>query len=405
MTFNVEKVRKDFPILGRKINGKKLVYLDNAATTQKPFQVIEAMDAYYREHNANVHRAIHKLSEEATQLYEEAHAKTSTFINAKGMEEIVFTKNATESLNLAAYSLMNGLEKGDEIVLTQMEHHSNLVPWQQLAKRRGVAIRWIPVSTKGFLLDEKAASKLISKKTKIVALAHVSNTLGTINDVQKISKIAHENGALCVVDAAQSVPHFKVDVQKIGCDLLAFSGHKMLGPTGIGVLYGKKELLERMPPFLMGGGMIREVAFSGSTWNSLPWKFEAGTPNTAEAVGLGAAIDYLNSLGMKNIEEYENKLIVYAKKQFSSVKGVTTYFPANQAGVFSFNVDGVHAHDVSSILDSEGIAVRGGHHCTMPLMSVLHVSGTARASIYAYNTKEDVDALMSGIERVKKVFS
>ncbi len=401
--FNVERIKKDFPILKKKVRGKKLVYLDNAATTQKPFQVIEAMNSYYREHNANVHRAIHQLSEEATQLYEKAHEDAANFVGAAGMEEIVFTKNTTESLNLVAYSLVPTLKRGDEIVLTQMEHHSNFVPWQQLAKRHGITLKFIEINNNGKLSD-KSIEKNITKKTKIVAVAHVSNSLGTINDVRKIAKIAHENNALCVVDGAQSVPHMKVDVKKLDVDFLAFSGHKMLGPTGIGVLYGKKELLEEMGPFLFGGGMIKEVGWKDTTFIDAPWKFEAGTPNIAEAAGLSAAIRYLEKIGMENIEKQEKKLVDYTLKKLSGMKGVVGYGPKKKAGVFSFNVDGVHAHDVSAILDSEGVAIRGGHHCTMPLMSLLGVSGTSRASISVYNDEKDIDALCGGIEKVKKVF-
>jgi cysteine desulfurase / selenocysteine lyase len=404
MTFDAGKIRKDFPIFSKKVNGKRLVYLDNAATTQKPLQVIKAMDSYYREHNANVHRAIHQLSEEATALYEKAHKGAARFINASGMEEIIFTKNATEGLNLAAYSLTAGLKKDDEIVISQMEHHSNLVPWQQMALQRGLSLRYIPVAKTGELSIENI-QKTITKKTKIVAVAHVSNTLGTINDVQKISKIAHENGALCVVDGAQGVPHLPVDVRKLGVDLLSFSGHKMLGPTGIGVLYGKKDVLEKMPPFLMGGGMIREVGWEKTSWNDLPWKFEAGTPNVAEAVGLSAAIDYLEGIGMKNVEKREQELVNFTLKKLSSIKDVDSYGPKKRAAVFSFNVKGVHAHDVSAILDSEGVAIRGGHHCTMPLMGILGVAGTSRASLSVYNTEEEIDALCAGIEKVKKVFA
>ena len=401
---NVERIKKDFPILRKKVRGKRLVYLDNAATTQKPLQVVEAMNSYYREHNANVHRAIHQLSEEATQLYEKAHEDAAHFIGAAGMEEIVFTKNTTESLNLVAYSLVPTLKKGDEIVLTQMEHHSNLVPWQQLAKRHGIALKYIEIDDQGEL-NEQSIKKNITKKTKIVAVAHVSNTLGTINDIKKISKIAHEHGALCAVDGAQSVPHMEVDVRKLDADFLAFSGHKMLGPTGIGVLYGKKELLDGMQPFLFGGGMIKEVGWKDTTFADAPWKFEAGTPNIAEAAGLSAAIAYLGKIGMGNVEKREQKLASYALHQLSAIKDITLYGPKKRAGVFSFNIDGVHAHDVSAILDSEGIAIRGGHHCAMPLMSLLGVPGTGRASLSVYNDEDDIDALAGGIEKVKKVFS
>ncbi len=401
---NVPKVRKDFPIFQRKVRGKKLTYLDNAATTQKPMQVIESMNEYYRKHNANVHRAIHQLSEEATQLYEKAHEDCARFIGAAGMEEMVFTKNTTESLNLVAYSLVPTLKKGDEIVLTQMEHHSNLVPWQQLAKRHHIKVKFIDIDRNGEL-DHRSIAQNITKKTKIVSVAHVSNTLGTINDVKRIAKIAHEHGAVCVVDGAQSVPHMKVDAQKLDVDFLAFSGHKMLGPTGIGVLYGKQELLEKMQPFLFGGGMIREVGFKETTFIDAPWKFEAGTPNIAEAVGLSAAIAYLEKIGMENVEKQEKKLVGYALKTLGAAGDVAVYGPQKRAGVFSFNVGSVHAHDVSAILDSLGVAIRGGHHCTMPLMSVLGIVGTSRASISVYNDERDIDALILGIEKVKQVFS
>jgi cysteine desulfurase/selenocysteine lyase len=400
---HAKKLRKDFPLLKKRVRGKKLVYLDNAATTQKPVHVIEAMDSYYREHNANVHRAIHQLSEEATQLYENAHRDAAEFIGAAGMEEVIFTKNTTESLNLVAYSLVPTLKRGDEIVLTQMEHHSNLVPWQQSAKRHNITLKFIEIDDTGEL-DKKSIEKNITKKTKLVAVAHVSNSLGTINDVKTIAQIAHENGAVCIVDGAQSVPHMKVDVKRLDVDFLAFSAHKMLGPTGIGVLYGKKELLQEMTPFLYGGGMIREVKWKDTSFIDLPWKFEAGTPNVAEGVGLSAAIAYLKKIGMDNIEKQEKKMVEYSLKKLSSVKNITTYGPKRRAAVFSFNVDGVHAHDVSAILDSEGIAVRGGHHCTMPLMSLLGVPGTARASLSVYNDEDDIDMLIKGIEKVKKVF-
>ncbi|MBS3111241.1 cysteine desulfurase [Candidatus Woesearchaeota archaeon] len=405
MAFDVRKIREDFPILEKPIReGKRLVYLDTAATAQKPRQVIGAMDEFYRRHNANVHRAIHQLSEEATEIYEEAHRAVAGFINAGSMEEVIFTKNATESLNLLAYTLVPRLKKGDEIVLTQMEHHSNLVPWQQLAKRQGTPIKFITL-TSDHQLNKESVEKTITDKTKVVAVAHVSNTLGTINDVQEIAKMAHERHAWCVVDGAQSVPHLPIDAQKLGCDFLAFSGHKMYGPSGIGVLYGRKELLEEMPPFLFGGGMIRSVDWEGSAWNGLPWKFEAGTPPMAEAAGLLAAVTYLKGIGMGAIGKHEKELASYALKTLSSLKNVTLYGPRkNRAGVFSFNVKGVHAHDVAAILDAEGIAVRGGHHCTMPLMSVLGVPGTARASLGIYSTTEDIDALAAGIGKVQKVF-
>ena len=402
--FDVESIRKDFPILQRKVHNKPLVYLDNAATSQKPKQVIDAIVNYYNSYNANIHRGIHKLSEEATLEYEKAHEKVAEFIGADGMEEIIFTKNTTESLNLLAYSLTLSLKKGDEIVLTEMEHHSNIVPWQQLAKQRGLAVKYIKINEEGEL-DAKSISESITQKTKIVSATHASNVLGTINPIQEISKIARENNALMVVDGAQSVPHMKVDVKSIGCDFLAFSGHKMLGPTGIGVLYGRKELLEKMNPFLYGGDMIREVKFDGTTFNHLPWKFEAGTPNIAAGIGLGAAVDYLNKIGMGKIRMQDKELTEYAMKKLNEIGGVIIYGPKEERGaVVSFNIDNVHPHDVSEILDSEGIAIRAGHHCCMPLMKLLDVQGTARTSFYLYNTKEEIDKLIEGIKKVKEVF-
>ncbi len=395
-------LRKDFPILGRKVNGKSLVYLDNAATSQKPFNVIDAISRYYKVYNANVHRGIHSLSEEATVEYERAHSKSASLINS-GFEEIIFTKNTTESINLLAYSLGLRLEKGDEILLSEMEHHSNLVPWQQIAKSRKATVKYVRVTTDG-LLDMDDLNSKLGKNTRIVSIAHVSNVLGTINPVRKIGKLVHDAGALFVVDAAQSVPHMPVDVKSIGCDFLAFSAHKMLGPTGIGVLYGKKGLLQEMPPFLYGGDMIREVSFEDSRFNDLPWKFEAGTPNIAGAVGFGAAIDYLRKVGMENIFDHEKNLAAYALKLLSDAK-VEVYGPKYRAGVVAFNLPGIHAHDVAAILDQEGIAVRGGHHCAMPLMKKLNINGSVRASFYLYNTKEEVEALASNLSKVREVFS
>lgn len=394
-----EDIRRDFPILQRVVNGKPLIYLDSAATSQKPLQVIEAMDAYYTSSNANVHRGLHKLSEEATLAYEQAHQKVAKFISAS-FEEIIFTKNTTESLNLLAYSLLKKLKKGDEIVLTQMEHHSNIVPWQQLAKERGIAVRFLKIDRQGKLDDFSP----ITKKTKIVSLTHMSNVLGTINPIKEIAKIAHENNALCSIDAAQSVPHFPVDVKKLGVDFLAFSGHKMLGPTGIGVLYGKKELLEKMSPFLYGGDMIKKVGFDDSLWNDLPWKFEAGTMNIAEGIGLAAAVDYLEKQGMKNIFAHEKSLAAYAYKRLHEEGAVIVGPPAaERGGVVSFVFDGIHPHDLATLLDQEGVAVRAGHHCAMPLAEVLGVQGTTRASFYLYNTKQDVDKFIEAIQRAKKV--
>ena len=400
---NTGQLRKDFPILHRKIHGKPLVYLDNAATSQKPIQVIEAIDHYYKNYNANIHRSIHTLGEEATEKYEEAHDKVAEFINADSYQNIVFTKNTTESLNLLAYSLTSKLKKGDEIVISEMEHHSNFVPWQQLAKQRGLKLKFIKITKEG-LLDAESINENIAKNTKIVSITHVSNVLGTINPVKDIAKISHENGALIIGDGAQSVPHMPVDVKELDADFYAFSGHKMLGPTGIGVLYGKKELLEEMQPFLYGGEMIREVKFEDTTFNDLPWKFEAGTMNIVEGIGLGAAIDYLSNIGMGQIQKRDKELVNYAVKRLKEIKDLAIYGPEERGAVVSFNLKGIHAHDVSQILDSEGIAIRAGHHCCMPLMSVLKVPATARASFYLYNTEEEIDKLISALHKVKKVF-
>ncbi|MBI2655094.1 cysteine desulfurase [Candidatus Woesearchaeota archaeon] len=402
-TLNTEQIRKDFPILNRKIHGKQLVYLDNAATSQKPRQVIEAIDDYYKNHNANIHRSIHTLGEEATEKYEEAHEKTAEFINADSYQNIIFTKNTTESLNLLAYSLTSKLKKGDEIVISQMEHHSNFVPWQQLAKQRDLKLKFIKINEEG-LLDADSINENITKKTKIVSVTHVSNVLGTINPVKDIAKITHENNALMIADGAQSAPHMPIDVKNIDVDFYAFSGHKMLGPTGIGVLYGKRELLEEMNPFLYGGEMIREVKFDDTKFNDLPWKFEAGTMNIAEGIGLSAAIDYLNNIGMEQIQKRDNELIDYAVKRLKEIKDLTIYGPEERGAVVSFNLKSIHAHDVSQILDSEGIAIRAGHHCCMPLMSVLKVPATARASFYLYNTEKEIDKLISALHKVKKMF-
>ncbi len=401
-TLDIEKLRQDFPILKRAVNGRRLVYLDNAATTQKPQSVISAVKEYYENYNSNVHRGIYKLSEEATQKYEEAHAKAAKFINA-GFKEIIFTKSATESINLLAYSLGESIKPGDEIVVSRMEHHSNLVPWQQLALRKGAKLKFIGLTADG-RLNEENLNKAITPKTEIVAVAHMSNVLGTINNVKEIAKIAHENDAWFIIDGAQSIPHFKADVKALDCDFLAFSGHKMLAPTGIGVLYGKEHILEEMPPFLYGGDMIREVTFEKAKWNELPWKFEAGTPNIAQGIGFGAAIDYLNEIGMENIAEYEKELTEYAMEKLLQIEGIQIYGPRERGSLISFNLEGIHSHDVCTLLDGEGIALRGGHHCAMPLMSLLGVTGTARASFYFYNTKEEVDLLANALKRVKQVF-
>ncbi len=403
-TLDVEQIRKDFPILSRKIhNNKQLVYFDNAATSQKPKQVIDAIDFYYKNYNANVHRSIHQLGEEATAKFVEAHEKIAGFIDADSYQNIVLTKNTTESLNLVAYSLTAGLNKGDEIVISEMEHHSNFVTWQQQAKLRGLKLKFIKIDDEG-KLDEENVKENITKKTKIVSLTHVSNVLGTINPIEEITKIAHENDALMVVDGAQAAPHMPIDVKKLDADFYAFSGHKMLGPTGVGVLYGKKELLQAMQPFLYGGEMIREVRFDDTEFNELPWKFEAGTPNIVEGIGLGVAIDYLNKVGMKQINERDKELVEYSIEKLKEIEGITIYGPKERGAVVAFNVHGVHAHDVSQILDSEGVAIRAGHHCCMPLMSVLGVTATARASFYLYNTEQEINTFINAIHKVKKVF-
>ena len=404
-TVLIPDLKPDFPILQRKVNGKPLVYLDSAATSQKPRQVIDAMDNYYKQYNANVHRGVHKLSEEATVAYEEAHQKVADFINAGSMEEIVFTKNATESLNLLMYSYgMSNVSRGDEILLTRMEHHSNLVPWQFLAGKTGARLNFLEIKDGRLVID----SDKFTGKTKIVSVSHMSNVLGTVNDVRKIAKLAHDAGAICIVDAAQSVPHMPVDVNSLGCDFLAFSGHKMLGPTGIGVLYGKKALLEAMSPFLYGGDMIKSVSYEKTEFNDLPWKFEAGTPNIAGGIGLTAAVDYLQDVGMAAVLSHEKRLTEYALSKLSGIKGVALYGPKtaeSRGGVVSFNVGKVHPHDASAVLDSEGIAVRGGHHCAMPLMKLLGINSSVRASFYLYNSEEDVDRLVSGIRKVQEVFA
>ncbi|MFC1768750.1 cysteine desulfurase [Nanoarchaeota archaeon] len=395
--------RKDFPILKRKFDGKQIVYLDNAATTQKPNIVIDAVGDFYKKYNANIHRGLFQLSEEATLMYEKAHENVSKFINSK-FEEVVFTKNSTESLNLLAYSIGLNLKKEDEVVLTRMEHHSNLVPWQQLAKKVGFEVKYIEMNEDGSL-DMESAEKLISKKTKVVSVVHMSNVLGTINDVKEISKIAHNKGSMMIVDGAQSVPHFKVDVKNLDCDFLVFSGHKMCGPTGIGGLYGKEEFLEKMNPFLYGGEMIRDVDYEKTRFNDLPWKFEAGTSNIAGGMGFSSAIDYLRKVGLDNIFDHEKGLLKYGTKRLTAIEGLKIIGNAKEkGGIISFDFEGVPPHDMATILDSEGVCVRAGHHCAIPLMKHLGINGTTRASFYLYNTKEEIDKLVLGIEKAKKIF-
>lgn len=406
--FNVNKIREDFPILKRKINGHDLVYLDNAATSQKPHSVIKSILDYYENHNANVHRGVHTLAEEATGMYERARATVAKFINARLPSEIVFVRNTTEALNLVVWSWGKvNIKEGDEILLSEMEHHSNIVPWQLLAKEKGAIIKYIEFNSQGELQISNHKSQ-ITKKTKVVSLTQVSNSLGTINPIKEIAKMAHEAGAIMVVDGAQSVPHMKVDVQSLGVDFLAFSGHKMLGPMGIGVLYGRLELLEAIPPFLSGGDMIRTVSLEGATWNEVPQKFEAGTPNVADAVGLAVAIDYLETLGMNNIRVHEIELTSYALTRLRAMPGLRILGPLDpqkRGGVIAFTLEGAHPHDLASILDGEGIAVRSGHHCAMPVHLKLGIPASTRASFYVYNTKEEVDKLVEGLEKARRLLS
>lgn len=405
---DIERIRKDFPILHQNVNNHPLVYLDSAATSQKPLSVIETLNQYYREYNSNVHRGVHTLGTKATDAYEGAREKVKNFINAKSTKEVIFTRGTTTSINLVATSFGREIVKeGDEIVLTYMEHHSNLIPWQQVAKKTGATLKYFPLQEDGTLSLEEVRHT-ISEKTKIVAITYVSNVLGTINPIKEIVEIAHSKGAVVVVDGAQSTPHLKVDVQDLDCDFYAFSGHKMCGPTGIGVLYGKEHLLEQMEPVEFGGEMIDFVELYDSTWKELPWKFEGGTPTIAGAIGLGAAIDYLESIGMNEIQNHEHQLAEYAIDKLSEIDGLTIYGPkeiSKRAGVVTFNIDGVHPHDVATVLDTEGIAVRAGHHCAQPLMKWLNVTATARASFYLYNTKEDVDRLAMGLVKAKEFFS
>ena len=405
---DVNTIRKEFPIFQRETKpGTPLVYLDSTATSQKPLTVIEAMDSYYRRSNANIHRGVHTLAEEATSLYEEARVKIARFINAPSAHQIIYTRNTTESINLVAYSWARAnLKAGDLVVLTEMEHHSNLVPWQILQSERGIELEFIPVTEDG-LLDLEIYKALLGRGPKLISFTHMSNVLGTINPAAEIIRLAHEAGAVTLVDAAQSVPHLKVDVQALDADFLAFSAHKMCGPTGIGVLYGRMQLLESMPPFLGGGDMIKEVKLRSYRPNALPYKFEAGTPAIAEAVGFGAAVDYLTSLGMDAIAAHEHELTEYALERLEEVPGVRVFGPGaqNKGGVAAFTLEGVHPHDVAQILDQDGIAVRAGHHCAQPLHEKFGLPATSRASFYLYNTKEEVDLLVNGIYKVKELFA
>ncbi len=407
MPFDARSLRKDFPILAREVRpGVPLVYLDSTATTQKPLSVLEAMEAFYRTNNANIHRGVHTLAEEATAMYENARQAVADFINAASAEEIIFTRNATESINLVAYTWARAtLKAGDLVILTEMEHHSNLVPWIMLATERGVELEFIPVTGDG-LLDLEVYQHLLARNPKLVAFSGMSNVLGTINPVAEMVKLAHAAGALTLVDGAQSVPHLPVDVQALEVDFLAFSAHKLLGPTGIGALYGRANLLRAMPPFMGGGDMIKTVHLHSFKPNDIPHKFEAGTPAIAEAVGFGAAVQYLTSLGMEAVAAHEREIVSYALERLEEIPGVQVFGPSaeKKGGVAAFTLEGIHPHDIAQILDRDGIAVRAGHHCAQPLHEKYGITATARASFYVYSLKEEVDALVNGIYKVKEIF-
>ncbi|MFD1032418.1 cysteine desulfurase [Metaplanococcus flavidus] len=403
-----QEIKSYFPILNQEINDNPLIYLDSAATSQKPVQVIEALENYYKFDNSNVHRGVHTLGNRATEKYEGAREKVQKFINADSTEEIVFLRGTTTAINLVAQSYGRAnVDEGDEIVITYMEHHSNIIPWQQLAKERGAILKYIELEEDGTISMEQVEST-ITERTKIVSMVYVSNVLGTMNPVKEVARVAHEHGAVMVVDGAQAAPHLKIDVQQLDCDFFAFSGHKMVGPTGIGVLYGKKALLNDMEPVEFGGEMIDFVGLYDSTWKELPWKFEGGTPIIAGAVGLGAAIDFLNEIGLDEIEKHEHEMAAYAMEKMSGIDGLEIYGPkdpAQRAGIVTFNLNDVHPHDVATVLDMSGIAVRAGHHCAQPLMKWLEVSATARASFYLYNGESDVDRLVEGLRSAKEYFN
>jgi cysteine desulfurase/selenocysteine lyase len=405
---DIAAIRSDFPILDQDVRpGVSLAYLDNAATSQKPLAVIEAMNDYYRRYNANVHRGIHKLSEEATLAYEDARKRIAHFINAS-WRETIYTRNTTESINLVAWSwARSNLKPGDVILSTEMEHHSNIVPWQILAAQTGIEVRYVPVTDDG-VLDMAAFGRMLDERVKLVTVMHASNVLGSIQPVRQMADAAHAAGALILVDGAQSVPHMPVDVKAIDCDFFAFSAHKMLGPTGIGILYGKQAILEAMPPFMGGGDMIKRVELTGSQWNDLPHKFEAGTPSIAEAIGFGAAVDYLNRIGMENIHAYETSIVAYALERLAEVPGVRVLGPAEaseRGGLVSMAMDDVHPHDIAEVLNHEGIAVRAGHHCAMPLHHRYDLAASTRASFYLYNTFEEIDRLIEGLYKTKEVLA
>ena len=405
-SFDPLKYRTDFPVLDQQVHGKPLIYFDNAATTQKPRQVIQVISHYYENDNANVHRAIHTLGERATMLYEEARQKIADFINAPSARQIVFTRGTTESINLVAASWGEAfIKEGDEIIVSEMEHHSNLIPWQLLAKKVGAVLRFLPFDENG-MIDFRDFEKIFSERTRFVAITNMSNVFGTINPVKKIIALAHEHDVPVLLDGAQSVPHLPTDVQQLDCDFLAFSGHKMLGPTGIGALYAKEKYLQEMPPYQGGGEMIQSVWLDRATWNEIPYKFEAGTPNIAGAIGLGAAVDYLQNIGMENITLYEQELTTYALQKMHEIEELTIYGNAPERGaVISFNLGEVHPHDLSHFLDQQGIAVRAGHHCAQPIMRKLNIAATTRASFYLYNTKQEIDFFVEQLKEAVKFFS
>ena len=404
--FDVEAVRADFPILSRQVHGKPLVYLDNAATTQKPAQVIEAVDHYYRHYNANIHRGVHTLSAEATAAYEAARHKVRDFLNAGSDKEIIFVRGATEAINLVAQTFgRSTLKGGDEIIISTMEHHSNIVPWQLLCEQTGAVLRVIPINDKGELIME-AYEKLLSERTRIVSIVHISNALGTVVPVKAVIEKAHQRGAVVLVDGAQAVPHASCDVQALDCDFYVFSSHKLFGPTGVGALYGKQRLLEQMPPYQGGGDMIKMVTFARTEYNDLPYKFEAGTPNIAGAIGLGAALDYVNRIGLAAIAGYEQDLLAYGTAALQEVPGLRLIGTApDKASILSFVLDGIHPHDIGTILDHEGVAIRTGHHCAMPVMDFFRVPATARASLAFYNTRAEIDTLVRAIFNARKIFA
>jgi len=405
MIYNIENIREDFPILKKKVHGKNLVYLDNAATTQKPTYVIDKVNKYYTTMNANIHRGVHALSQEATEEFEGARIQIKQFINALGKNQIIFTRGTTESINLVASSYgRDNINEGDEIIISHMEHHSNIVPWQMLCKEKKAKLKIIPIDDDGELIYDEF-EKLVNEKTKFISIVYVSNSLGTINPVKKVIDYAHQFKIPVLVDAAQAVNHIKVDVQELDCDFLAFSGHKIYGPTGIGALYGKVELLEAMPPYQGGGDMISKVSFEETTYNELPHKFEAGTPDIAGAIGLGAAIEYVSKIGIENIKEYETSLLEYATKQVSEIPGLRIIGSAKEkTSVLSFVLENIHPHDIGTFLDFEGVAIRTGHHCTQPVMQRFKIPATSRASFAMYNTKEEIDVLVNGLRKIIEVF-